>query len=157
MNYYILDARRVIVSGPHPVTPVMPANAYATDVEPPTPGEGQVVKQVGSGWALVDVADLPPLEKIHPDRIHRLDYATKLLTAAENDAWINAVDAAEQTPVADRTEADKALLRSWRHFSLAEFISISDPRTQGAAFGLAVFGIVTAERADQIARGVIVA
>lgn len=100
------------------------------------------------GWAY-DGADFsaPPL--VGPARLHRGSFATDLLTPAENDAWIALVDAAEQTPVADRTETQKAILRAWRHFTLHEYIERDNVFTQAACMALYVWGVLGPVYDDQ--------
>jgi len=159
--YYLIDPlSRRLRSGPHvranEKDPV-PIGAVFTDITPPDPGAGEIVLADGEGgWEIV--AGAPSTgERIHPDRIHRGSYATLLLTPQENDDWIALVDAARQTPVADRTEAQRNIIRQWTHFELHEYLTLSDPRVQGAAYGLRLYDVLkTDERADQLARGVIV-
>lgn len=110
---------------------------------------------VAKGWSY-DGADFTPppapsAPTTGPDRLHRGDFAAHLLTAQENDAWIDMIDAIEQTPVASRTADQKAKLRAWRHFTLFEMIARTDERTQAAIFAMHLWGILTQPRADRVA------
>ncbi len=85
--------------------------------------------------------DTPVLD-YGPDRLHRGSYATELLTADQNDAWIALVDDAEQTPPADRTDTQKAVLRAWRHFTLHEYIKRENVHTKAGAMALYIWGVL---------------
>jgi hypothetical protein len=73
--------------------------------------------------------------------MHRSEFAMHLLTDGENDIWIALVDEAEQTAPASRTAAQKAILRAWRHFTLAEYIHRTAPETQGGVYLLYLSGV----------------
>ena len=122
-----------------------------TDVEPPLPGEGEHVRWVGditgSGnpW-IVEPIPLPVVpDEPAPFRyvdIDNGDFATKLMTADQNDVWIALVDTAEQTPVADRTETQRQIIRAWRHFNLHGRIHMPDPLTQISILALYGWGVL---------------
>lgn len=90
---------------------------------------------------LVAAGQWAPRIDVGPASLHRSEFAMHLLTAVENDIWIALVDEAEQTAPASRTDAQKAILRAWRHFTLAEYIHRTAPETQGGVYLLYLSGV----------------
>lgn len=112
-------------------------------------------EEVSKGWSYDGSTFTAPPAPPAPEvtRLHRYRFAAELLTAAENDAWIELVDDAEQASATSRTQQQRDVLRSWRHFELAEIINISAPETQAAIYALHLWGVLTQERADRVAQG----
>jgi len=148
MQYY-QTVRNYLVSGPHGIDDpkaALPAGAVVTDEIPTEPGEGEAVIHAGHGrWALASPETPPgPAEPVPPRKpiFTHYQFATDVLTADQNDAWLALVETA-RAAVADGTASpsQRAQHRAYTHFNLAGAVDMNAAETQAGIMAMYIWGV----------------